>query len=320
MTSTMRYGLWRALKGLLIVSVGLLGACQSVVQSTNSTQPTNYALPTITMHNKNGDQKCSFSLYDGGTINFKDTSNCDNDKYYTFEITGAHEGMAIEFHDAPSCNGSEPHANYVVSFKNGAGPIGSVASTSVEQSMGKSVGTRLTDGAGNDVLIADGYRSGQLVDKVSCVKVSMLLPDGPFRIRSRAYPDMCLTGNPAMGNRMRLAACADGNAYQMFFEKNDAERTMYAAWVPREKNFIPFMRYAFSSDTSPWFVDLLPRPEAIGEPLRYLARNGQLGSWSMCVWAVTHVEGGIVVTTCGTDDPVGADKWSIELTTKAQKK
>ncbi|VVE04062.1 hypothetical protein PIN31115_02267 [Pandoraea iniqua] len=309
MRNTLRSRLWTALRGLLILSVAALGACQTVT-------PHNYALPNITMYENDVDKTCSFALYDGGSIDFTQSSQCQNDEYYSFSISGAHEGMEIEFHDEPSCTGSQPFAKYVVSFRTGGELTGSVAKTGVGLSQDKSVGTRLNDGDGKDVLIANGFKSGTLGGKVSCVSVHKLLPDGPYRFRSVMYPDKCLTGGVTDEVPMRVTACEEGNGHQMFFEMNVAERWPYAAWRPRSSTYAPVMRHISNPSIGRHNVSIaltdIPPPY-----FHYNTATKVLESGGFCIFPESFNDGTAVVTNCSYAE---FDQWNMEPTAKAQEK
>ncbi|WP_157125809.1 hypothetical protein [Pandoraea norimbergensis] len=268
------------------------------------------------MYENDVDKTCSFALYDGGSINFTQSSQCKNDEYYSFSISGAHEGMEIEFHDEPSCNGSQPFAKYVVSFRTGGELTGNVAKTGVGLSQDKSVGTRLNDGDGKDVLIANGFKSGNLGGKVSCVSVHKLLPDGPYRFRSVKYPDKCLTGGVTDATPMRVTTCAQGDGKQMFFEMNVAERWPYAAWRPRSSTYAPVLRHTFNASLGRHdvFVALADAPPPY---FRYDTAAKVLESGGFCIFSNDRSNGDVVVTNCSHN---AADQWNMEPTTRAQEK
>ncbi|VVE16128.1 hypothetical protein [Pandoraea commovens] len=198
----------------------------------------DHALPTITMWEANGEKPCSFSLYDGEKINFKQNSSCPNDEHYFFSISGAHEGMWLEIQNNPDCGNNESYAFYKVSFQDQQ--TGEIGKTVVQLSQQKDVGTRLLDGNGKPYLLADGWRgSSPLPGAVSCVRVGQLLPDGPFRYRSKTIPDKCvLNGSLTNFLTVRLGNCDDPTA-AFYSTLSSGTPIIYAAWIPRTKTFTP---------------------------------------------------------------------------------
>ncbi|WP_141118720.1 hypothetical protein [Pandoraea sp. PE-S2R-1] len=310
MGNTLRNRLWTVLRGLLILSVAALGACQTVT-------PKNYALPNITMYENDVDKTCSFALYDGGSIDFTQSGQCKNDEYYSFSISGAHEGMEIEFHDEPSCNGSQPFAKYVVSFRTGGELTGNVAKTGVGLSQDKSVGTRLNDGDGKDVLIANGYKSGTLGGKVSCVRVHKLLPEGPYRLRSVRYPDKCLTGGVTDTSPMRVMPCTDGEVKQSFFELNNPERSVYAGWVPRGAPYVPVLRLTHNPALGRYDA-VVALPGSVPPWFDYNASTKVLSANGICIWPSARSNGDAVVTNCSPS--LTDEKWNKEPIARAHEK
>lgn len=202
----------------------------------------DHALPKITMWEKSPDTSCSFSLYDGQQINFKDSSACPNDEHYFFSISGAHEGMWLEIQNNPYCGYNESYAFYKVSFQDQQ--TGEIGKTEVQLSQGKAVGTRLIDGNGEPYLLADGWRGGSnLQGAVSCVKVGQLLPDGPFRYRSAYYTSQlrCLRGPDVDGGQWGLPVCDNADGRQSYFSTLNQQTYIYAGWIPRTKGFAPYL-------------------------------------------------------------------------------
>ncbi|UVA81379.1 hypothetical protein [Pandoraea commovens] len=200
----------------------------------------DHALPTITMWQKNADKPCSFSLYDGQQINFKDNSACPNDEHYYFSISGAHEGMWLEIQNNPDCGNNESYAFYKVSFQDQQ--VGDIGQTVVQLSQQKDVGTRLLDGNGKPYLLADGWRgSNPLPGAVSCVKVGQLLPDGPLQFRSKKFPNECLGFRGFDTVRVGTRNCDDSDIQHMlyFLSLSSGGGIPYATWRTRTKDFIP---------------------------------------------------------------------------------
>ncbi len=251
--------IWRAVS-MLVVGAWLLTAYQGVasaadiatdapVQITGAAAISmmqgvpqhDHALPTITMWQENADKPCSFSLYDGQQINFKENSSCPNDEHYYFSIHGAHEGMWLEIQNNPDCGNNESYAFYKVSFQDQQ--IGDIGKTVVQLSQQKDVGTRLIDGDGKPYLLANGWRgSSPLQGAVSCVKVGQLLPDGPFRYRAKLYPDFCLASKVESDAMLGGEECDGGvwSARTGFYSTlSSGTPTIYAAWIARTSDYIP---------------------------------------------------------------------------------
>ncbi|VVE23370.1 hypothetical protein PAQ31011_03278 [Pandoraea aquatica] len=190
----------------------------------------SYPLPTIVMRRTSDGKQCSFPAQDGAAVNFNASPySCEDNVLSSFEVIGAHEGMIIDIEGSPRCDGSEAWASYVVSFAAGGGPTGAVATTSVVASMGVPLGTRLTDGAGNNVLIANGSRAvGEpLSTAVSCVKVTNLIPEGPYRIRN-AYSGKCILNTTGPSH---TAQCTDA-VNQLFYVTFSQNRGVVSAAAP----------------------------------------------------------------------------------------
>ncbi|SNU85922.1 hypothetical protein [Pandoraea sputorum] len=271
-------------------------AADADAMTSGGAQPQHdHPLPKITMWEKNADKPCSFSLYDGQKINFKDSSSCPNDEHYFFSIQGAHEGMWLEIQNNPDCGNNESYAFYKVSFQDQQ--IGDIGVTEVQLSQGKTEGTRLIDGNGKPYLLADGWRgSSNLQGAVSCVKVGQLLPDGPFRYRSKTIPDKCVI-NQSLTNftTVHLGNC-DHPTAAFFSTLSSGTPLIYAAWIARTKTFAPAL--GLDMDYSV-VVRVRVTPDRQVRPLEF-GSDGRLRHQNHCVYAVAPI-------TLYTRDCSGAD-------------
>lgn len=220
-------------------SLAVTGTSDAVILPVPDFKASNdRPIPRITMYQKDKDKPCFFSLYDGGKIDFTQSSQCPNDQHYYFQIEYAHEGMVIEFHDAPSCNGSEPYVKYKVTLLPGEGDTGTIPSpTSIVAGDGIQPGHPVLDAEGKPRLQMVERKAGTLEGKISCVRVSMLLPNGPFQFDE----GRCLEG-PLSDNsqRLRTWVCSSTQVKQRFFEINDGTRSLYAAWIARTPDYVPY--------------------------------------------------------------------------------
>lgn len=271
----------------------------TVAMTSGAAQPQNdHPLPKITMREKNMENTCSFSLYDGEKIDFKNNSSgCKNDEYYFFEMTGAHEGMWIEIQNNPDCGNNESYAFYKVSFQDQQ--IGDIGTTEVQLSQQKDVGTRLLDGNGKPYLLADGGRgSNPLQGAVSCVKVGQLLPDGPFQFRSKQFPNHCLGFKDSETVRVGTRRCDDADiAHMLYFTSlSSGGGIPYASWKARTKDFIPAVykdSHGFANILTTGVSDQMPRYGA----------DGRFRVGSECLYVITL--GYTQFRPCrGTDDEV----------------
>ncbi|VVE68339.1 hypothetical protein PCA31118_02872 [Pandoraea captiosa] len=282
----------------------------AVPPSTGAMPKHDHALPLIEMRQKDNDKPCSFSLYDGQKINFRnDSSGCVNDEYYFFKITGAHEGMWVEIQNNPDCGYNESYAAYVVSFQDTS--TGDIGATRVELSQHKAVGTRLLDGNGKPYLVADGWRgSSQLQGAVSCVKVGALLPDGPFAFESSVVDlpghPVCLGLNSHYGGTQSLGVQWCDSAYdrpmQAFYGTLTEVPVYYAQWIPRTKAFTPFIGVGIAHRKMVANVKQTPT-DAVAAPLSFDEATGRLtlGGLLCAFSSPTYVE--MHPCTPGTPSP-----------------
>lgn len=285
-------------------------AADADAMTSGGAQPQHdHPLPKITMWEKNADKPCSFSLYDGQKINFKDSSSCPNDEHYFFSIQGAHEGMWLEIQNNPDCGNNESYAFYKVSFQDQQ--TGDIGTTEVQLSQQKDVGTRLLDGDGKPYLLADGWRgSNTLQGAVSCVKVGQLLPDGPFQFRSKKFPNECLGFRGFDTVRVGTRSCNDADIAHMlyFLSLSSGGGIPYASWRARTKNYMP----AIYKD-SHGIANILSA--GVSDQMPHYGADGRFRVGSECLHVITP--GYTQFRPCtGTDDEVFTTERYIGRTQK----